>query len=54
LEAVRALFDDPLAAPRPHPARPCHLERVAASPMVELDPFFDLAVEEPQPGPGMA
>jgi cell division protease FtsH len=54
LEAVRALLDDPLAAPRPHPARPCHLERVAASPMVELDPFFDLAVEEPQPGPGMA
>jgi cell division protease FtsH len=52
-EAVRALLGEPRHADLP--ARPCHLERVAASPVNGFDPYFDLDVEEPQEaGPGMA
>lgn len=52
-EAVRALLGEPRHADLP--ARPCHLERVAASPVNGFDPYFDLDVEEPQEaGPDMA
>jgi len=51
--AVRALLGNSAGDARQ--ARACHLERVAASPLAEFDPLFDLAVDEaPEPGPGMA